>query len=126
MSEKGFGYMWAGAKATYGTTRGRACYEVIIDSNNDVSHLENETCPNVLRCGWSVASASMQLGEEPLSWGFGGIGMKSVNCQFSRYGQKFGVGDVIGCYLVSLRRAKNYLNFLKIKSPLSSKEVSLP
>ena len=99
MSQKGFGYMWAGARATYGATRGRVCYEVIINGNNDVSHLENEPCPNVLRCGWSVASSSMQLGEEPLSWGYGGTGMKSVNCKFTKYGQKFDVGDVIGCYL---------------------------
>ena len=100
-SEKGFGYMWAGVKATYGTTNGRVCYEVRIDSNNDATHLENETCPNVLRCGWSVASATMQLGEEPFSWGYGGTGMKSLNCKFAKYGQQFGVGDVIGCFLVS-------------------------
>ena len=93
--------MWAGTKATYGITKGRVCYEVIIDSNNDVSHLENEKCPNVLRCGWSSVSASMQLGEEPFSWGYGGTGTKSLNCKFTKYGQQFGVGDVIGCYLVS-------------------------
>ena len=28
MSERGFGYMWAGARATHGATRGRVCYEV--------------------------------------------------------------------------------------------------
>ena len=102
MSEKGFGFMWAGAKATYGATRGRICYEVVINRNQDVSHLEKEQCPNVLRCGWSVATASMQLGEEPLSWGYGGTGNKSVNCKFARYGRPFSVGDVIGCYLVCI------------------------
>ena len=99
-SEKGFGYMWAGTKATYGVTNGKVCYEVIIDSNNDVSHLDNESCPNVLRCGWSIVSASMQLGEEPYSWGYGGTGTKSVNCKFTKYGLTFGVGDVIGCFSV--------------------------
>ena len=28
MSREGFGYMWAGARATHGATRGRVCYEV--------------------------------------------------------------------------------------------------
>ena len=100
-SEKGFGYMWAGARATYGVTSGKVCYEVLIKSNNDVSHLENESCPNVLRCGWSTSSASMQLGEEPFSWGYCGTGTRSVNCKFTKYGRQFGVDDVIGCFLVS-------------------------
>ena len=101
ISEKGFGYMWAGARATYGAINGKICFEVVVDSNNDVSHLDNESCPNVLRCGWSTVSASMQLGEEPYSWGYGGTGTKSFNCKFTQYGQRFGVGDVIGCFLVS-------------------------
>ena len=100
--------MWAGARATYGVTNGRVCYEVIIDSNNDVSHLENEICPNVLRCGWSTATASLQLGEDSLSWGYGGTGTKSLDCKFAKYGQQFGVGDVIGCYLVSYLFRKPY------------------
>ena len=102
MSEKGFGYMWAGAKATYGVNLGSVCFEVRIDRDNDVSHLENETDTNVLRCGWSTSSATMQLGEDNFSWGYGGTGIKSVNSKFSKYGINFGVGDVIGSFLVSL------------------------
>ena len=98
----GFGYLWAGAKATHGATNGKVCFEVIIDSNNDVSHLVNEYCSNVLRCGWSTSTASMLLGEEPFSWGYSGTGTKSVNSEFTLYGHKFGVGDVIGCFLVSI------------------------
>ena len=52
MSNDGFGYMWAGARATYGVTRGRACFEVRIDKNQPTSHLEGEMNPNVLRVGW--------------------------------------------------------------------------
>ena len=77
--------MWAGAKATYGVSRGSVCFEVRIDRDNDVSHLENETDTNVLRCGWSTSSATMQLGEDNLSWGYGGTGIKSVNSKFSKY-----------------------------------------
>ena len=52
MSSRGFGYMWAGARATQGASRGRVCYEVRIDNNQPTTHLANETTPNVLRCGW--------------------------------------------------------------------------
>ena len=52
MSSKGFGYMWAGARATLGATRGRVCYEVRVDNNQPTEHLPGETSPNVLRCGW--------------------------------------------------------------------------
>lgn len=100
-SSKGFGLMWAGVKATYGATKGKVCFEVSITGNNDVGHLENEPTPHVIRCGWSVSDASMQLGEEELSWGYGGTGKKSVACKFVDYGVRFGVGDILGCYLVS-------------------------
>ena len=49
MSNGGFGYVWAGARATYGATRGKVCYEVRIDQSCDTSHLEGEEMPNVLR-----------------------------------------------------------------------------
>jgi heterogeneous nuclear ribonucleoprotein U-like protein 1 len=55
-----------------------------------------------MRCGWSVQDAGMQLGEDADSWGYGGTAMKSTKCQFVAYGVTFGVGDVIGCFLVSL------------------------
>ena len=52
MSSRGFAYMWAGARATHGATRGRVCYEVRVHGNQKVGHLENETAPHVIRCGW--------------------------------------------------------------------------
>ncbi len=99
-SDKGFGYLWAGVRATYGVTRGRVCFEVAIDGNQNVNHLTMEPNPHVLRCGWSTNNSSLQLGTEPLSFGFGGTGKASVNNRFRDYGRPFGVGDVIGCYLV--------------------------
>ena len=48
----GFGYMWGGVRATHGATRGKVCFEVKIDGNQPTSHLENESKPNLLRCGW--------------------------------------------------------------------------
>ena len=50
--------------------------------------------------GWSGDSAGLQLGEEPLSFGYGGTGKASVACKFRDYGIRFGApGDVVGCYL---------------------------
>jgi len=99
MSSRGFGYMWAGARATQGASRGRVCYEVRIDNNQPTTHLANETTPNVLRCGWSVSSSDLQLGEVKYSYGFGGTGKISEDCKFRNYGKKFSQGDVVGCYL---------------------------
>lgn len=70
-----------------------------ITENISVPYLEDEPNPNVLRVGWSVQSTSLQLGEEPLSYGFGGTGKISTNCKFSDYGKPFIVNDVVGCYL---------------------------
>ena len=99
MSDKGFGYMWAGAKATYGATRGKVCFEVLIGEQQNVDHLGEELCPHAVRIGWSIAEASMQLGEDPFSYGFGGTGKTSQNSKFSDYGTSFSTGDVVGCFL---------------------------
>ena len=52
MSRAGFGYMWAGVRATHGASRGKVCFEVKIDNNQPTDHLENESTPNALRVGW--------------------------------------------------------------------------
>ena len=41
------------------------------------------------------------IGEEALSYGYGGTGKASTECNFVDYGQEFGPGDVITAYLVS-------------------------
>ena len=41
-------------------------------------------------------------GEEALSYGYGGTGKASTECNFVDYGQTFGPGDVITAYLVRL------------------------
>nr|CAD7593177.1 unnamed protein product [Timema genevievae] len=99
MHEQGFGYVWAGARATFGFTTGKVCFEVKVVENLNVSHLEDEPNPHVLRVGWSVDSTSMQLGEEPLSYGYGGTGKASTDCKFKDYGKPFTEGDVVGAYL---------------------------
>lgn len=54
------------------------------------------------RVGWSVDEAGMGLGEAPLSYGYGGTGKVVVNNRYNEYGEKYGPGDTIGCYLVSV------------------------
>ena len=96
---KAFGYMWAGARGSHGATQGRVCYEVRVCSNQPTGHLWGVGAPHVLRCGWSLAGTDLQLGETKLSFGYGGTGKKSENNKYTAYGCKFGVGDVVGCYL---------------------------
>ncbi|XP_060768561.1 heterogeneous nuclear ribonucleoprotein U-like protein 1 [Neoarius graeffei] len=97
---EGFAYLWAGARATYGVSKGRICYEMKINEEISVKHLPtSEPDPHVVRIGWSLDSCSIQLGEEPLSYGYGGTGKKSSNCKFEDYGERFAENDVIGCYL---------------------------
>ncbi|XP_057684810.1 heterogeneous nuclear ribonucleoprotein U-like protein 1 isoform X1 [Corythoichthys intestinalis] len=97
---EGFAYLWAGARATHGVKCGRVCYEMKINEEIPVKHLpSSEPNPHVVRIGWSINHSSTQLGEEPLSFGYGGTGKKSSNCKFADYGEQFGENDVIGCYI---------------------------
>ena len=41
------------------------------------------------------------LGEGRGSFGYGSTGKKASNNRFESYGEPYGPGDVIGCYLVS-------------------------
>ncbi|XP_026109028.1 heterogeneous nuclear ribonucleoprotein U-like protein 1 isoform X1 [Carassius auratus] len=97
---EGFAYLWAGARATYGVTKGRVCFEMKINEEISVKHLPaSEPDPHVVRIGWSLDSCNTQLGEEPFSFGYGGTGKKSSNCKFEDYGEKFSENDIIGCYI---------------------------
>ncbi|XP_033215687.1 heterogeneous nuclear ribonucleoprotein U-like protein 2 isoform X2 [Belonocnema kinseyi] len=98
MYSDGFGYVWAGARATYGFKTGKVFYEVKISENCPIT-LQDEENPYVLRAGWSAVGTSMQLGEEPFSYGFDGTGKKSTNNEFSDYGETFSKDDIVGCYL---------------------------
>uniref|UniRef100_A0A671RK87 Heterogeneous nuclear ribonucleoprotein U-like protein 1 n=1 Tax=Sinocyclocheilus anshuiensis TaxID=1608454 RepID=A0A671RK87_9TELE len=95
---EGFALLWAGARATYGVTKGRVCFEMKINEEISVKHLPTtEPDPHVVRIGWSLDSCNTQLGEEPFSFGYGGTGKKSSNCKFEDYGEKFRENDIIGC-----------------------------
>lgn len=92
--------VWAGARATHGVKSGRVLYEVQVTGHNHFyNNFPEEKDLYELRCGWSVQSAALQLGESPLSFGFGSVGKKATNSEFTEYGIKYGKDDIIGCYL---------------------------
>lgn len=72
-----------------------------VTEEDAVKHLPtDEPHPRVVRVGWSPESTGLQLGEEPLSFGYGGTGKFSVDRNFTDYGESFHEGDVIGCFIV--------------------------
>jgi len=97
---EGFAMMWSGARSNYGAKAGKVAFEVKILEHLEVDNLpEDEQHKHVVRVGFSTADTSMQLGEEKNSFGYGGTGKASVACTFKDYGEAFGTGDVIQCFL---------------------------
>ena len=74
----------------------------------NVDHLPHEeTSRHVVRIGWSMGTCSMQLGEEKLSYGYGGTGKASTSCKFEDFGETYGEGDVITACLVSFLNSRS-------------------
>ena len=74
-----------------------------------------------LRVGWSVDQADLGLGEVDNSYGYGGTGKTSSGNKFFSYGEPYGPGDTIGCFLVSIIQwtkisKKNFCQVAKIFS----------
>ncbi|XP_029206467.2 heterogeneous nuclear ribonucleoprotein U-like protein 1 isoform X2 [Acropora millepora] len=99
LADEGFSYLLAGARATWGTTKGKVCFECKVTSFISVELPESEEPKNVVRVGWSTDSESLQLGEVKMSYGYDSSGKKALDAEFTEYGQSFGADDVIGCYL---------------------------
>ncbi|XP_004646794.1 heterogeneous nuclear ribonucleoprotein U-like protein 2 [Octodon degus] len=95
LSEK-FPTLWSGARSTYGVTKGKVCFEAKVTQNLPMK--EGCTEVSLFRVGWSVDFSHPQLGEDELSYGFDGRGLKAENSQFEEFGQAFGENDVIGCF----------------------------
>lgn len=89
---------WHGCRATVGVrNRGKYFFEAIVCDEG------------LCRVGWSTQSASLDLGTDRFSFGFGGTGKKSHNRQFDDYGEAFGKNDVITCLLDLERNEISYL-----------------
>lgn len=79
---------WNGSRATFGVRGGgKYFFEVLVCDEG------------LCRVGWSTKAASLDLGTDRFSFGFGGTGKKSHNRQFDDYGGAFGKSDVITCLL---------------------------
>ncbi|KAL3160771.1 hypothetical protein ABBQ38_009184 [Trebouxia sp. C0009 RCD-2024] len=78
---------WAGGRGTVGARQGRVYYEITVADEG------------LCRVGWSTCQASLDLGNDPVSFGFGGTGKKSNSRQFDSYGAPYGQNDIIGCML---------------------------
>ncbi|CAD6194723.1 unnamed protein product [Caenorhabditis auriculariae] len=79
---------WFGSRCHAGLhTRGKYYYEVKIARDG------------LCRIGWSAPTASLNIGTDDKSFGFGGTGKKSNSRKFDDYGTSFTTNDVIGCYL---------------------------
>ena len=54
--------------------------------------------------GWSIDEAGLGLGEAEFSYGYGSTGKSVVNNHYNEYGETYGPGDIIGCFVVSVGR----------------------
>jgi len=98
-NKDGWGYIYAGARATYGFTSGKIFFEVKYLENLDTK-LDKEDTLFDMRVGWSTDDAVMQLGEDDKSWSYtSATGKMVTNKAFEEYGEKFEKGDIIGAFL---------------------------
>jgi len=96
--DEGFNYMWAGVRASHGVTSGKVCFEVHLIEHLKVN-MPGENAPHVARIGWSVDMSDYQVGEDKLSWGYGGTGKSVYDNKFLEYGKRFKAGDTVACYV---------------------------
>merc|ERR1719244_327753 len=95
-------YCYAGARATFGFSKGTVWFEVKYTETMEVKPNEVDKTPTIvdLRVGWSLNSSSLMLGENSESWCYSSAeGKLAHNSVFEEYGEKFSKGDIIGAYV---------------------------
>lgn len=92
--------VWAGARSNYGiVNNGKYFFEVQLLSFNTKINYPHERNLHEIRCGWSIPTTNLQLGEQENSFGLDSSGKKCHNSTFEEYGSHLRVDDVIGVHL---------------------------
>ena len=134
LSFAGFGLLWSGARATVGLVAGKYYFRVKVLAKLNTSLPKDVEVPegesgtmHACRVGVSALSSGVsQLGESPLSYGYGSTGKKSSAGNFAAYGPEFGPGDTICCF-VDLASRPGKILFTKNGKPISSAfDISAP
>lgn len=109
-----FRLLYAGSKANVGVSKGRVFFEAKVTRNlTSSSSVRWDECqPNAARVGWSEGKASLELGEESMSFGYGSSGKFATNDIYRHYGEPFTVNDVIGA-LIDLDSTPATISFMK-------------
>ena len=106
MTQARLGHLWAKTRASLGVSSGRVCYEVrtffpstflyiaAIQVRLDGAAAGGRCTRAELRCGWTCSGPGAGI-----SYYYSSRGRKCEESRSSRYGSKYGEGDVIGCYL---------------------------
>ena len=111
-SDPGFGYVgdsmtrarrmestkpWIGVRGNCGVSQGKVAFAFL-----------NETGGNI-RLGWSTIDATIELGMDAKSFGYGGTGTASHNGQYTKYGTTFGQNAVVTALLDLERHSLGFM-----------------
>eukprot|EP00485_Elphidium_margaritaceum_P000842 CAMPEP_0202690932 /NCGR_PEP_ID=MMETSP1385-20130828/5800_1 /ASSEMBLY_ACC=CAM_ASM_000861 /TAXON_ID=933848 /ORGANISM="Elphidium margaritaceum" /LENGTH=795 /DNA_ID=CAMNT_0049346271 /DNA_START=21 /DNA_END=2408 /DNA_ORIENTATION=+ len=77
---------WVGGRASLGVVKGKYYYEINVISG-------------AVRVGWCTTAADHGCGTDSQGFGYGYTGKKANDGNFDPYGQQFGAGDYVGCYI---------------------------
>ena len=92
-------HQWGGVRANTGVKRGCYYFEVTVQDEG------------VGRVGWSTLAATLELGCDGNGFGYGGTAKKSTGRKFTDYGEKYGQGDVLGCWIERTRGSPSRIAF---------------
>ncbi|KAJ0044177.1 hypothetical protein NL108_005224, partial [Boleophthalmus pectinirostris] len=96
-----FPLLWSGCRLTHGVKQNRVGFEVKLERlpTSQPQEQHNDEMESFgLRIGWSVASTSLLLGKDYLSFAYDGRGKKVSHGKEENYGEPLSVGDIVGCY----------------------------
>ncbi|XP_074530255.1 heterogeneous nuclear ribonucleoprotein U-like protein 2 [Halichoeres trimaculatus] len=110
-----FPLLWSGCRLTHGVRQGRVGFEVRLERRLLTSQPGEgaDTDFYGLRVGWSVASSSLLLGEDKVSFAYDSHGKKVSGGKEGDFGEPFSEGDIIGCFASFSTDGVVELSFLK-------------